>query len=240
MYRKRDLKLGFIFKRRFIVLLLCSIVILFTLFYTEHPSVRSIKNIASTIGLIDSDYTLVGITDIKSNDHVVGDEDSNVVLIEYSDFGCLLCAAMQSVFDRIVKDKKIRIVSRYLYAGTSGKYFERAVAAECIANELGEDAYNKYVDFLYESQNSIDNDKDLLAQAIRMGYNADKFIRCFENNDNVKEKILSDSEEGWKLGARGTPYIVVVYKNKPIGISYANEYSAFVDRIEVLIVNENN
>ena len=237
MYHKRDFKNFFIFKRRFIILFLCACALIFTLFYTEHPSVRAIKNISGSIGLIDSEYTIVGVSDIRSDDHFIGDEDSNVILVEYSDFGCLLCSAMRSVFDRLVKDKKVKVVSRHLYAGSSGKYFERAVAAECVALELGEDAYNQYVDFLYSNQRVIDNSKDLLTQAIRLGYDVKKFTRCIDSNESIKKKILRQSEEGWRLGARGTPYIIVVYDNEPVGISYANEYTAFINRIELLIIN---
>ena len=226
--------------RRAVVIFISLVIFVGTLFYVEHRSVLAVKNLISLTGLIDSEYTIVGITDIRSFDHERGDEDSDIVLIEYSDFSCVLCSAMQNNFEKIVREQKVRLVSRHFYLYQNGEAFRRAVAAECVAKYVGESAYFKFSRYLYDNQYEIEGEQDLVNEAISLGVDAKKFSECVDNNEEIKDRIRKDSDEAFQLGAQGTPYIVVVHKGKPIGISYANEYSNFLNRIRTLISDSLN
>lgn len=222
--------------RRKLVVILAVIILTGTLFYIEHPSVQALKNIAASVGIIDSQHTIIGITDIQSVDHVRGDTDSDVILIEYSDLSCVMCAAMQDNFEKIVREENIMLVSRHLYPYTKGFVFEQAVTAECVAKHAGEAAFFTFIRYIYENQHIIDkNAEELTKKAEELGVNAQKLQGCVTDDTKVRKRIQKDSKEGWRLGARGTPYIVVVYKNKPVGISYANEYAKFLERVKMLI-----
>ena len=221
--------------RRKIVTIISVLLLAGVLLYVEHPSVRAIKSIAARIGAIDSLHTVIGMTDIRSIDHVRGDTDAKVMLIEYSDLSCVMCAAMQDSFEKIVREENVALVSRHLYPYASGFAFEWAVAAECVAKYTDEASYFSFIRHVYKNQNTIDDEKELLAtKAVELGMNAQQFKRCIANDTEIRDRIQRDSKEGWRLGARGTPYIVVVYKNKPVGISYANEYSKFLERVKML------
>ena len=221
--------------RRSVVIGIAVLMIVGVLVYVEHPIARLLKQAAAGIGVIDSQYTVVGMTDVRSFDHVRGDTDADVVLIEYSDLSCVMCAAMQDNFTRIAKEEQIMLVSRHLYPFTEGAAFEAAVAAECVARHTGEDAFFAFIQHIYKNQHAID-DADLLAsKAAELGTDARQFQECITADQEVRKRVQRDSEEGWRLGSRGTPYIVVVYKGKPVGISYANEYSEFLARVKMLI-----
>ena len=110
-----------------------------------------------------------------------------------------------------------------------------AVAAECIAEHAGEDAYFAFSRYLYDNQHSIDNGTDLAERAVTFGVLSRDMQDCMRNNRKVRGRIGKDSDEGFRLGARGTPYIIVLHGGKPVGISYANEYGKFVERIGMLI-----
>ena len=220
---------------RFKLISFCLIIIVITFFVVEHPFVQPIERFASLIGLVDSEHNIIGITDIRSIDHSLGSEDAEIILIEYSDFGCTLCAYMQDIFRRLVEERNVRVISRHLYQSFSGKYYERALAAECVGKYSGDDSYFSYTKWLYDNQLNIEKE-DLLTQAISEGVSTENFSRCIEKDKKIIEKVQNDSDEGWKLGARGTPYIIVIYKDKPVGISYANQYKAFLDRISDLII----
>lgn len=215
---------------RYILIAISATSILFTLFVVDHDSVRWIKESAIKVGLSNTEIIIAGIGDIKKGEHIRGDVDADLVLVEYSDYSCLLCAAMRDIFNRMLKEEKVQIIYRHLYKEYSGGSYERAVASECVARLLGEKAFQKYNDFLYEKQYTL-RDEDIYTEAIRFGANSIEFNECIENNNDVREKIQSDSEEGWRLGARGTPYIIVVYKGEPVGISYANDYESFISHI---------
>ncbi len=181
---------------------------------------------------------MVGITDVRSIDHTQGSHDANVLLIEYSDFSCVMCAMMQDNLKRIAEEERVLLVSRHLYPETSGTSFEKAVAAECVAKHAGEEAYFSFVQYLYKNQYIPDDSKlTMLQKAISLGTDIQEFERCIASDDRIRARIQNDSEEGWHLGARGTPYIVVVYKGRPIGISYANEYEKFLHRVRSLVAN---
>lgn len=223
------------FTRRKTIVYFSVIFLLFVLFSVEHSSTNPIKKIFTKIGIIDSKYQIVSLTDIKSTDHVRGDLKNDIVLIEYSSFGCSVCAFMQEIFDRLVNEGKVSVVSRYLYEKNyEGRFFDRAVYAECVSELGGNDEYFKFIDYLYKNQFSINGDEEILTEVVRLGIFANDFEGCIARED-LRERIIENSEEGWKLGSRGTPYIVVVYKGKPVGISYANKYSEFVERIRFLI-----
>ena len=225
--------------RRGAVIFLAVIILTGTLLYVEHPSVRALKSIASVIGIIDSEHTIVGMIDVRSSDHIRGNEKSDVVLVEYSDLSCVMCAAMQESFKKIADEENILLVSRHLYPYTEGYAFEWAVAAECVAKYVNEDAFFTFAQYVYENQHTIDDETGRLAEkAEELGTTKEQFRECIAGDIKIRKHIQRDSEEGWRLGARGTPYIVVVYKNKPIGISYANEYSKFLERVRMLIERE--
>ena len=229
--------------RRKVSITIAIVLLLSTLLYTEHSLARPLKKAASLIGVIDSERTIVGISDVRSTDHSRGNEKSDVMLIEYSDFGCLMCAAMQENFNKIIEEEGVRIISRHLYPYGGGVFFEQAVAAECVAKNAGEDAYFEFSQFLYKNQRNIRSEEEnntLTNKAISLGADARKYQECVENDEEIRTRIKNDSEEGWKLGARGTPYIVVVYKGVPVGISYANRYEEFLTRVKKLIANANN
>lgn len=223
--------------RRTLVALIAVTMLVATLIYVEHPAVRPLKGVVAALGMIDSRHTLVGMTDVRSIDHVRGGPDTPVTLIEYSNFTCVMCAAMQGNFDRIVREQGARVVSRNLSPNTAAST-SRAVAAECVAKHAGEDAYFTFSRYLYANQHSDPStvsEDALTKQAISLGADALAFRQCIAGDESVREKIRLESEEALRLGARGTPYIVVVYRDMPVGISYANEYGRFLDRVRLLI-----
>ena len=221
--------------RRVVVISIAVALLVGVLLYVEHPSVRMLKRVAAGIGAIDSQHAVIGMTDIRSIDHIRGNTDADVVLIEYSDLGCIMCAAMQENFEKIVREEDIMLVSRHLYPHKKSASYEAAVAAECVAKHAGEEAFFSFIQYIYEHQNTIDEAKVLAMKAAELGTDARQFQECVATDTTVRTRIERDSDEGWRLGSRGTPYIVVVYKDRPVGISYANEYSKFLERVKMLV-----
>ena len=206
------------------------------LLYVDHPAVRPVRSAAAAVGLIDSARALHGLTDIRSVDHVRGNPDADIVLLEYSDFDCAMCALMRENFDRLIREEDMLVVSRHLYLSTESSSFNLAVAAECVAKHGGEDAYFAFSRHLYDTQYGRESGTDALAaKAASLGTDPREFERCVADDTGVRDRVRTDSEEGWRLGARGTPYIVVVYGDRPVGISYANRYERFLERVYALV-----
>ena len=222
--------------RRYCSVIFSVLLVFGVLLYTDHPAVRPVKSAVAALGLIDSRRAVHGITDIRAVDHVRGDIDADIVLLEYSDFDCAMCALMRENFDRLIREENMLVVSRHLYVSDASSSFDRAVAAECVAKHGDEDMYFAFSRYLYETQYDRTGDSGTPAgMAASLGVDPRAFNSCVESDEAVRERVRSDSEEGWRLGARGTPYIVVVYGDRPIGISYANRYDRFLDRIHALV-----
>ena len=221
--------------RRITVVCVAVAMVVGVLLYVEHPMVRMLKHIAAGIGVVDSQHTIIGMTDVRSIDHTQGDSDAEVVLIEYSDLSCIMCAAMRENFKKIVDEEGVLVVSRHLYPQKKGAAFEAAVAAECVAKHAGEEEFFSFIQYVYENQRDINDAKALANKAAALGTDARQFQECISTDKRARDRVERDSNEGWRLGSRGTPYIVVIYKDRPIGISYANEYSKFLQRVKVLV-----
>lgn len=219
--------------RTYLTILLAFCIISFALILVEHPSVAFLKKIGNSFGIVDSKYVIRGLSDIRSDDHVLGNIDSRIALIEYSDFTCLLCAAMRPVFERLVAEKDLLVVYRHSYLNNDNDALARAVSAECVYRDLGDDAFFEYSNFLYSDQFKVT--KELLAQkAISLGVDVQRYNRCLTQK-NVLDRVDRDTKESSTLGARGTPFIVVVRDGIPLGISYANNYDEFLKRVTVIL-----
>ena len=64
--------------RRVAVVCVAVAMVVGVLLYVEHPMVRVLKHIVAGVGIIDSQHTVIGMTDIRSIDHVRGDTDVDV------------------------------------------------------------------------------------------------------------------------------------------------------------------
>ena len=218
--------------RRLIVSAVAGTMLFAVLLYTEQPVIIPLKEAVSALGIIDSERVLVGIADIRSDDHRRGDPNAEVVIIEYSDFNCVMCAAMQHTFKKLVQDKKVLLISRH-YPSIGKASFDRAIAAECVAQDAGETAYNAFVGYLYRKQHGLLSEEMIVQEAVSLGADATIMARCMVNEE-TRWRVERDRREAVRLGATGTPYIVIVQGSTPVGISYAMQYQDFVARLSKL------
>jgi len=85
----------------------------------------------------------------EPNDHVLGNENADITMIEYSDFECPFCKQFQPVLEKIMVDYSPRV--RWIYRSwpLHQNSFEKLVAGECVAKLKGNTAFWKYTDLLF-------------------------------------------------------------------------------------------
>ena len=213
-----------------VALVVSAVFILSVFLITEHPISTPFKATFKAIGIVDYEYIIRGATDVRSFDHILGEEDSETLIIEYSDFSCFFCATMREIFKRLRREEDIRTVYRHFYEPTETRGIQQAIASECVAREVGEDAFWEYIDILYLNQAKISKEF-LLSNAVKVGASALPFQKCLED-PKIRDRITKDSEEAKALGAAGTPFILFVHKNSIVGFSYAGPYNALRDNLE--------
>ncbi len=143
-------------------------------------------------------------------DHIYGNPDAVVSLIEYSDFECPFCKRFHITAKEIVDayDGRVNWVYRHfpLAFHNPGAQLQ-AEASECAAALGGNDAFWKYTDTIYERTTSngegfpVDG---LIPLAREIGLDGDAFGNCLKERRYAK-RVEEDFEEGVRIGIRGTP-----------------------------------
>ena len=197
-----------------------------SLFFIEHPYTRQIKKKANFFQDGSIIYEVKNIRDVTTNDHIigVGEEEPPFVLIEYSDYTCLFCASMRKTIKEVVDDNGATLVYRHFFPLNNPNGIKRAVSAECVAEVSGEEVFWQYTGFLYNTRPTNITDKTLS----RFGINIKKYNDCVENPGKKIEKIQKETKQLQKIGARGTPFILVIKDNKIAGYTYATSAVNFI------------
>lgn len=110
------------------------------------------------IGKITTPYT-GNVVPSEPGDHVFGDPNATVTIIEYSDFECPFCKGFHPTLKKIVDESNGNVKWIYRNYPLHQHSFEKLVAAECVAKIKGNDAYWEYGDLLFSllktSQDSV-------------------------------------------------------------------------------------
>lgn len=146
----------------------------------------------------------------KSRDHIRGNPDAPVSLIEYSDFECPFCKRFHPTAKEIVKiyGGKVNWVYRHLPLDFHNPAAQReAEAAECAAELGGNEAFWRYADLIYERTASNGKgvpEGELPAMAASIGLDRAKFDQC-RKSGRTSARVKEDLEEGAAIGVNGTP-----------------------------------
>lgn len=180
---------------------------------------------------------------ITSDDHIRGNPNAPVKIVEYSDMECPFCkrfhSTMQQIMDEYGKDGKVAWVYRHFPLDSiHSKARPEAVAAEC-ANELGgNDAFWRFTDRFFEitPSNNQTQIETVIPQIVReIGLNESAFQTCFESG-KYDQHIQDDLDNAIATGGNGTPWsIVVTESGKKYPLSGAQPYEAVKQLIELAL-----
>ena len=186
--------------------------------------------------------TLTQMKPITSEDHIRGNPDAPVKIIEYSDFECPFCKRFHETMKQAMAEYGDEVAWVYrpfpLHQLHPVKARREAVAAEC-ANELGgDDAFWRYVDRFFEltpSNNKTDIDSVLPQIAKEIGLDTAKFSSCLASG-KYDAHIQANYDNAVATGGNGTPWsIVVTQSGKTYPLSGAQPYESVVQAIEVAL-----
>lgn len=90
----------------------------------------------------------------QEGDHIIGNPDAPILIVEYSDLECPYCKRFGGVMKEIVASSNGNVawIYRHLIIHTrpGQNALPKAAAAECIAKLKGNDAFWKYVDLVFD------------------------------------------------------------------------------------------
>lgn len=185
------------------------------IFYTSgKSSTTAVKSAAEN----DKKEEAVKIPSVTAKDHMLGNPNAPIVLVEYSDTECPFCksfhATTKQIMDQYGKDGNVALVYRHFPLDSiHPKARKEAEGAEC-ANELGgNDKFWAYIDKIFEitpSNNGLD--PKLISQTAKdIGLDSAKFDACL-NSGKYAAHIEEDFQGGLKAGVTGTPSTFAIIK----------------------------
>ena len=156
---------------------------------------------------------------ISADDHILGNPDAPVILVEFSDLECPFCKTfhqtMKQVMEEYGGDGKVAWIYRHFPIDSiHPKARKEAAAAECAAAVGGAVKFWEYTDKIFEitpSNNGLD--LALLPKtAVDIGLDQKAFEACLADNtyNDLFEKSIA---EGVAAGANGTPFTILITKN---------------------------
>ncbi|MBI2475698.1 MAG: thioredoxin domain-containing protein [Candidatus Taylorbacteria bacterium] len=186
---------------------------------------------------------LENMNPVEDSDHIRGNPNAPVKIVEYVDMECPFCkrfhSTMQKVMDEYGKDGKVAWVYRHFPLDSiHSQARTEAVASEC-ANELGgNDAFWKYTDRFFEltPSNNQTNIATVLPQIAReIGLDETKFNSCLASKKYDKH-IQDDLDNATATGGNGTPWSIVITANgKKYPLSGAQPYEAVKQLVELAL-----
>lgn len=157
------------------------------------------------------------IKEISKTDHIRGDKNAQVKIVEFSDLECPFCKNFHNTMKMILSEYNGKVAWVYRHFPITqlhSKAEKSAEASECAAELGGEEKFWIYIDRYFEITPS--NNQIELAQlpqiAEDIGLNRGQFENCLKNG-KFKEKINSQIQDAVNSGAEGTPYSIVINKN---------------------------
>ncbi len=162
---------------------------------------------------------VINMKPITADDHILGNPQADVIIVEYSDTECPFCKSFHNTLRRLMseygKDGRVAWVYRHFPIDQlHSKSRKEAEATEC-ANELGGSGkFWEYINALYDTTNS-NNSLDpaqLPVIAKSVGLDVTAFNNCLSGG-KYAAKIETDIQDAKNAGAQGTPYSVIVSKD---------------------------
>ncbi len=140
---------------------------------------------------------------VSTRDHIRGNINAPVTLLEYGDFECLHCAAAHKILSliRIESQDWVRFVYRHFPLATVHPH--ATASAEAAEAAGGQGKFWDMHDFLFENQESL-GDTELIDEAHTLGLDTDQFAQDMEEHVYLR-RVQEDFRSGIRSGVNGTP-----------------------------------
>lgn len=185
--------------------------------------------------------TDIEVAPISAEDHVLGNPNAPIAIIEYSDIDCPFCKDFQSTMTRIMNEygKNGQVVWAYRHFPLDQLHPEaraKAEATECVASLAGNKAFWEYLDALFVR--SDDTTATLGSIAAEFGVDQTAFSACMSGK-RFAAHVQADSDAAMAAGARGTPYSIILTKDgDTFPINGAQPYEIVKSVIDTALIDQ--
>lgn len=184
----------------------------------------------------------VSVPPITEADHILGNPDAPVKIIEYSDLDCQFCRTFHATMKQILgvygPEGKVAWVYRHFpIVELHPNAPKLAEASECVAELGGNEAFWKFVDTVFTSPHNNDryDMSGLDAAAAVSGVPASKFRTCLDSG-KYKNAVAKQFEEAKAAGGKGTPHNIIVGPDgRAIPLPGSRAYATVKEIVDALL-----
>lgn len=165
---------------------------------------------------------------LDADDHIYGNPDAEVFIVEYSDIDCPFCARVHPTLKSVVdnSDGEVAWVYRHFpIEQLHPEATEKAIATECVAKLAGNEAFWEYLDDLI-AQQPIDVYNNY-------GISAAEFTSCLEDPATA-QLVTNDVNRAVESGGRGTPHSIVANREVGFAVSGAQPAAVWNQAVQAL------
>lgn len=193
-----------------------------------------------------TDNKEINLPAISAADHILGNPNAPVIVVEYSDPECPFCkqfhTTMRQIMETYGKDGKVAWVYRHApITQLHPKAPKEAEALECAGEIGGAAKFWEYANLLYDrtpSNNNLDA-ADLPKFAGEVGLEVSRFTTCL-NSGKYAQKVLAEFDEGVGIATGagedfGTPFNVLVAGEEKVLLVGAYPYDAMRQAIDAAL-----
>jgi len=180
----------------------------------------------------------IAIRPVSKDDHIFGNPDADIIIIEYSDFECPFCGRFHPTMEQIMKefgkDGKVAWVYRHMPLDQIHKDARPASeASECVADLGGNDKFWEFSKIVFDGQPSSLKADALKEVALEIGIDEAGYDSCVSDR-TFKDRVEADYQDGLLLAKNdpdfGTPYSLITTKDgMQIPVRGAQSFSAIAD-----------
>ncbi|HEX9817641.1 MAG TPA: thioredoxin domain-containing protein [Patescibacteria group bacterium] len=153
---------------------------------------------------------------VTEADHVRGNPDAKILLVEYSDYECPFCNRFHPTMQEVLKEYGNRVAWVYRHFPLSSLHPQAQISAEaseCVAKLAGNDVFWQYSDRLFEEVGVAGGDaladEKLVTYATELGVNATGLQNCLDSGE-MTAAVEEDATGGRAAGISGTPGTILV------------------------------
>lgn len=179
---------------------------------------------------------------VAADDHILGNPNADIVIVEYSDFECPFCKqfhiTMQQIINEYGVDGRVAWVYRHFpITQLHSRAPKESEASECAWEQGGNEAFWAFADRIFEitpSNNGLDPAR-LPEIAADIGLNKETFNACL-NSGKYSDKVESQFNDAIDTGGQGTPHSIIVTKaGQFIPLSGAQPYGTVKNVVETIL-----
>lgn len=211
------------------------------IYFSGRPTLPGEQNALGTDGgeVVAGDPT--NITPVTDEDHIRGNPNAPIVLVEYSDYDCPFCKNFHETMKQIMAEYGSTGEVAWVYRHFPLEQLhpsapKLAEAAECVADLGGNDAFWTFSDMIFEGRDTnAQTDMARLPEfAESAGVDRAAFNECLASGE-MAGAVSEDHANAVAIGGRGTPHTIVMIGDQQGVINGAQSITTVRQIIESLL-----